>query len=184
MNWTDLLTHEVNYAFHAAEGLFDFVGDDELDWKPTDENNWMTMGQLLYHVSEASGMAMKGFVTGDWGLPEGASMDDAGSGDMLPPAEAMPTVASVAEARIRLAADRDLSFEMIKLAGNERMENEPAPAPWDPTDLVLGQRLLEMVQHLVQHKGQLFYYLKLQGKPVNTMHLWGAQLAEDRDAER
>jgi hypothetical protein len=30
-----------------------------------------------------------------------------------------------------------------------------------------------MVGHLNQHKGQLFYYLKLQGKDVNTMHLWG-----------
>jgi hypothetical protein len=30
-----------------------------------------------------------------------------------------------------------------------------------------------MVGHLAQHKGQLFYYLKLQGKPVNTAHLWG-----------
>jgi hypothetical protein len=27
--------------------------------------------------------------------------------------------------------------------------------------------------HLAQHKGQLFYYLKLQGKPVNTTDLWG-----------
>jgi len=34
-------------------------------------------------------------------------------------------------------------------------------------------RLHEMVNHLNQHKGQLFYYLKLQGKAVNTMHLWG-----------
>jgi len=31
-----------------------------------------------------------------------------------------------------------------------------------------------MIQHLNQHKGQLFYYLKLQGKPVSTPDLWGA----------
>jgi hypothetical protein len=30
-----------------------------------------------------------------------------------------------------------------------------------------------MLGHLTQHKGQLFYYLKLQGKPVNTGDLWG-----------
>jgi hypothetical protein len=29
------------------------------------------------------------------------------------------------------------------------------------------------VQHLAQHKGHLFYYLKLQGKPVHTGDLWG-----------
>ena len=184
MNWTDILTHELKYAYHAADGLMDLVEDEDLDWKPLSGDNWMTNGQLLYHVAEACGMAIKGFVTGDFGLPEGVSVDDMGSGDMLPPAEAMPTVASVAEAKEKLAADRDLAFEMLRLAGEERMQNEPSPAPWDPTSPVLGHRMMEMVQHLAQHKGQLFYYLKLQGKQVNTMHLWGAQLAEDREAER
>lgn len=184
MNWTEILTRELHYSYLAAEGLMDLVEDEDLDWKPSSGDNWMTTGQLLFHVGEACGMAIKGFVTGDFGLPEGVSADDMGSGDMLPPAEAMATVASVAEAKEKLAADRDLAFEMLKLAGEERMQNEPAPAPWDPSTPVLGHRILEMVQHLVQHKGQLFYYLKLQGKPVNTMHLWGGQLAEDRDAER
>ena len=39
--------------------------------------------------------------------------------------------------------------------------------------MLLGHRLLQMVDHLKQHKGQLFYYLKLQGKPVSTTDLWG-----------
>ena len=133
MNWTDILTHELKYAYHAADGLMDLVEDEDLVWKPLSGDNWMTTGQLLYHVAEACGMAIKGFVTGDFGLPEGVSVDDMGSGDMLPPAEAMPTVASVAEAKEKLAADRDLAFEMLRLAGEERMQNEPAPAPWDPT---------------------------------------------------
>jgi hypothetical protein len=30
-----------------------------------------------------------------------------------------------------------------------------------------------MVQHLDSHKSQLFYYLKLMGRDVNTMNLWG-----------
>jgi len=37
----------------------------------------------------------------------------------------------------------------------------------------LGKHLLQMVQHLVQHKTQLYYYLKLMGRPVNTGHLYG-----------
>jgi hypothetical protein len=39
--------------------------------------------------------------------------------------------------------------------------------------MILGRRLLQMVDHLKAHKGQLFYYLKLQGKPVNTHDYWG-----------
>jgi hypothetical protein len=33
-----------------------------------------------------------------------------------------------------------------------------------------------MTQHLERHKSQLFYYLKLQGKKVNTVDLWGQKL--------
>jgi hypothetical protein len=39
--------------------------------------------------------------------------------------------------------------------------------------MILGHRLLQMVDHLKSHKAQLFYYFKLQGKPVHTGHLWG-----------
>jgi len=30
-----------------------------------------------------------------------------------------------------------------------------------------------MVAHLEMHKSQLYYYLKLLGRDVNTSHLWG-----------
>ena len=30
-----------------------------------------------------------------------------------------------------------------------------------------------MIGHLSTHKNQLFYYLKLQGLPVHTGHLYG-----------
>jgi hypothetical protein len=30
-----------------------------------------------------------------------------------------------------------------------------------------------MVDHLASHKSQLFYYLKLMGRPVHTGSLWG-----------
>ena len=46
-------------------------------------------------------------------------------------------------------------------------------APWSPVEMILGQHLLHMVDHLKSHKSQLYYYLKLQGKPVNTGNLWG-----------
>jgi hypothetical protein len=62
---------------------------------------------------------------------------------------------------------------MLASCSEEQLAGKPAPAPWDPTEIVLGHRLLQMIDHLKQHKGQLFYYLKLQGKPVNTGNLWG-----------
>ena len=169
MDWTDLLKSEIESAYRATENLLDLVEDATLDWKPSTGSNWMTTGQLLKHITEACGSAFRGFVTGDWGLPEGTDMSDLSPEDMLPPAEAMPSIDSVAEARRALGGDKQLALAMLVEAVDLE---KPTAAPWDPNQVPLGQRLLQMVEHLKQHKGQLFYYLKLQGKPVNTTHLW------------
>jgi hypothetical protein len=168
MTWTDLIKAEMENSYRSAEKLMDMVDDSELDWKPSEGSNWMTMGQLLRHIPDACGFCFKGFVTGQWDIPENASGDD-----MLPPAESFPTVSSVAEAKKLLAADKELALKMLAEAGEDDLENRLVPAPWNPTPLALGHQCLGMVEHLESHKNQLYYYLKLQGKPVNTFHMYG-----------
>jgi uncharacterized damage-inducible protein DinB len=170
MNWTKLLTAEIQSAYAPTERLTGLVDDSALEWKPSTGSNWMTTGQLLKHLTESCGAAFRGFITGDWGLPEGMDASEVAS---LPPAEKLPTLASVAEAKRLLQRDRQLALDMLAACSEEDLAHKPAPAPWDPTEMVLGRRLLQMVDHLKQHKGQLFYYLKLQGKPVGTGDLWG-----------
>jgi len=173
MNWTELLKAEIEEAYHATDGLMARVDDAALAWKPKDGANWMSMGQLLKHLPTACGFCMRGLATGDWGLPEGASAEEMSQDDMLPPADRMPSAASVAQAREELAADKKVALATVAEAGEKRLASEPCPAPWDPSPVILGRRLLGMVGHLVQHKAQLFYYLKLQGKPVGTYELYG-----------
>ena len=180
MNWTELLKTEIEDMYHATNGLLDLVDDDKLDWKPATGENWMTMGQLLRHISDACGAPIRGFCTGDWGMPAEAEGPSAGvdvsemsAEDMLSPAETLPTVSSVAEARRLLAEDRELALETLAQAGEERLANDMVAAPWNPSEMLLGQRLLQMAYHLGSHKAQLFYYLKLQGVSVHTGHLWG-----------
>lgn len=172
MNWTELLTPAAEYNFTVADNLMAMVSDDELDWKPATGENWMAAGQLLMHMTNACGFCCRGFLTGDWGMPEGAEMPEGES--MLPPAEAMPGVESVQQARDLLEADRKLTLEMIAEAGEDKLETMISAAPWDPENpQKLGQHFLGMIGHLESHKGQLYYYLKLMGRDVNTMHLWG-----------
>jgi hypothetical protein len=173
MNWTELLKTEIEDMYKATNGLLDLVDEDSLDWKPSTGQNWMTMGQLLRHISDACGAPIRGFCTGDWGMPEGVDMSDMPAEEMIPPAETLPTVGSVDEARRLLAADKELALQTLAQAGEERLTGEASTAPWDPTEMPLGRRLLSMAYHLGSHKAQLFYYLKLQGKPVHTGHLWG-----------
>ena len=173
MNWTETLKQQIEEVYHASEGLMDLLDDAKLGWKPESGDNWMTTGQLLKHMASACGMPAKGFVTGDWGMPEGVSPGDMPPEEMLPPASKLPAAASVAEAKAELASDKQLALDMVAKAGEDELANKMVKAPWNPSERLLGYQLLEMAGHLNQHKGQLFYYLKLQGNNVNTRHLWG-----------
>lgn len=173
MNWKELLKSEIESTYKTTEGLLALVDNDRLDWKPSRENNWMTTGQLLMHISNACGAGMRGFVTGDWGLPEGKDVGELTPEEVLPPAEKLPALGSVEEAKELLSKDKKLAFDMLDECDEDMLANKTVIAPWNPTPLILGYYLLQMVYHLSQHKSQLFYYLKLQGKPVHTGHLWG-----------
>ena len=175
MTWTELFTESMTEAYRVAAGLMNLGTDDELDWKPETGKNWMTTGQLLMHMTNACGFCCQGFATGDWGMPEGVDYANIPPEEMLPPAEKLPTVESVAEAQRLLAADKEIGLRMIAEAGEDRLENEMSRAPWEPEGMEtsLGKHFLGMVGHLNGHKAQLFYYQKLRGKDVNTMHLWG-----------
>jgi DinB family protein len=174
MNWTNLLSVKIEASYHATEGLMALVTDDMLSFKPETGSNWMTTGQLLKHISIACGFCMRGFVTGDWGSPDGEKCEDMPPEEMLPPAEKMPTVETVAQAVELLAEDKKLAFEMLAKAGEEELADRMQSAPWNPAvEYPLGRHLLGMVGHLEVHKAQLFFYLKLSGKPVHTGNLWG-----------
>jgi uncharacterized damage-inducible protein DinB len=168
------LQQEIENAYTTTAKLLDKVDPDGLDWKPENGSNWMTVGQLLKHITEACGAGCRGFVTGDWGLPPGVKVEDLAPEEMLPPAEKLPTIESVDEARRLLSKDKSLALRMIEQAGEDQLANRSQPVPWDPgIEFVLGRHLLQMIKHLERHSAQLFYYLKLQGKPVNTTDLWG-----------
>ncbi|HOK46022.1 MAG TPA: DinB family protein [Bryobacteraceae bacterium] len=174
MTWTQLLKDEVETTYSATLKLLDKVDPNSLEWKPQSGSNWMTTGQLLMHLTNACGAAFKSFVTGDWGLPPGVKFEDLPPEQQLPPAEKMPTIGSVEEARKLLLEDKALALQMIDKAGEHDLANKQVAAPWAPDEeYALGRHLLQMIQHLAMHKSQLFYYLKLQGKPVNTVDLWG-----------
>ncbi len=174
MNWTEFLTSEAETTYATAIHLIDKVVPERLGWKPGTGSNWMTVGQLLRHISNGCGAGCNGLVTGDWGLPAGQSIDDIPPEEMIPPAEKLPTVKSVDEAKALLLEDKELTYRMIREAGEDALAHREFAMPWEPDKgYVLGRQLYKMIQHLDRHKSQLFYYLKLQDIPLNTTDLWG-----------
>lgn len=173
MNWTQLLKTEMESAYSTTAKLLEKVDLDGLDWKPASGNNWMTVGQLLHHISESCGVGCRAFLTGDWPLPEGVTWETITPEQAFPPAEKLPSIESVGDAKCRLARDRTLALQTLEQAGEDKLDEE-MDAPWTQgKPLPLGRHLLQMVEHLQRHETQLFFYLKLQGKPVNTIDLWG-----------
>ncbi len=156
-------------ATYAVTGrLFARISDGDLAWRPASGRNWMTVGQLLLHcASYGCGKAVAGFVTGDWGEAE------AEAAEHVPTAGSLPSASSVAQAVALLEEDRRLTLQCLA-AVDEAALALPAPAPpWGGPERALFQQLELMIAHLAQHKGQLFYYLKLMGQNVDTADLWG-----------
>ena len=172
MNWHELIKGQAEHAYRASEGLMQMVDDSELSWKPPSGENWMTVNQLLRHMTEACGFAFRGFVNNDWTPPADVNPEAMEPSTLLP-AEKMPTVPSVAHAIEHLHEDQQIAYDLLAQCSEEDLNSKISVAPWNPEDkMVLGARLLQMVDHLSHHKCQLFYYLKQLGKPVNTFHLW------------
>ena len=130
MQLSAILKQDAEGIYHATEGLFKLV--DDLDWKPATGKNWMNTAQLLMHCTDACGMSVKGFVTGEWPMPEGATPGDSPPEGMLPTAEQLPSVKSVDEALKLLAEDKALVMKMFDDAGEDRLANEcTAPGSLD-----------------------------------------------------
>jgi uncharacterized damage-inducible protein DinB len=178
MNSTTLkqtLLQQANTTYDITEKLFRRVTDDELSWAPTSGKNWMTVGQLLMHcASFGCGKAVQGFVKGDWGPADSSEPDNRDGDQHVPQADELPTVTRVEQALELLAEDRRLAVRCIGEVEESDLLAKRCVAPWGGSENSLFQHLLLMIEHLAQHKGQLFYYLKLMGKDVNTSDLWGA----------
>jgi uncharacterized damage-inducible protein DinB len=166
-----VLIQEAEMSYNVTENLFKKVSNSQLNWKPETGKNWMTVAQLLMHCSKyACGDAVKGFITGVWETPEGGDPEHESN---QPPAEKLPKVTSVEEALDLLEKDKNHTLQQLKDIEESVLLSKNVVAPWGGPEAPLFNYLLMMIDHLKQHKGQLFYYLKLMGKDVNTGDLWG-----------
>lgn len=169
-----VLLEETEKTYAVTEKLFRKVDDSELNWKPLTGKNWMTLGQLLLHcANDAYGKGVQGFIKGDWGPAPTEESDDQDAEHHLPMAEDLPTVDHVEQAIKILDDDKALAIHCINEVKEANLLSKKIIAPWGVAEMSLFQQLLIMMAHLTQHKGQLFYYLKLMGKEVDSGDLWG-----------
>ena len=153
----------VEYAesiYRPSAKLISLAPANKLDWKPA-QGDYMNLGQLLHHLAMSPGA----FV---------AAMNNA-----FPPAEALQKFMQedLKNTKSPDVAGRELSrgWDEAKAAlsrlSDADFQSKAVKVPWGPP-MPLWRTCLGMAEHWVNHKYQLFLYLKLLGLPVNTMTLY------------
>ena len=142
--------------FKPGPTLCRLVPKDKLDWKPRE--NVFTFRELLHHLTSRTGIY--GIVTGDWS-PEKCWADAYDPKTVTP---------DIAVKRLGHAVDE---IEKL-LAGVKQVdwETKVVTLPWGMkgTMEVICHGLI--IAHFLNHKMQLFLYLKLIGLPVGTDTLY------------
>ena len=153
----------------STEALIKIAPADKIDWKPM-EGNFLTLGQVLDHLTADFGSGIKAFITGDWGVeltPEGEFPPEMQG---LPPAEKFPCC-DPETALKKLDESYKIAKEALKKLSEEEFRNKIVKAPWGEKGPMWAM-LLSLLEHQINHKYQLFFYLKMLGLPVNTYTLY------------
>lgn len=145
-------------SYKPAETMLKMVPTDKLDWKPGP--TFMTMGQLMYHLSQGIGTELRMLINNSWPKPE----------EMTEAMKQMP-ICSVQEALANLEKDKSTLRHVLAGVTEEDFASKILSVPWG-WKANMEKMALDFREHFVNHKMQLFTYLKLLGFPVNTETLY------------
>ena len=147
-------------AYRPAGNLIGMVPADRLDWAPGAK--FMTLGQLICHLSLGVGDGIRLLHSGGW--PSEEEMLTGMKQENLPSC-------GVAEALQKLEADKTILREALAAISEHDFANKIVSVPWGMKGSfeILA---LSFLEHFTNHKMQLFTYLKLLDLPVNTQKLY------------
>jgi len=147
-------------SFRPTESLIKMIPVDKLDYKPAPD--FMSMGQLICHLCDGVGDALRMTITGDWPKPE--EMEESMKQGNIPSCD-------VQEALSKLEKDKTALSETLAGVTEEDFQNKIVTVPWG-WEAKMDMMALQFLSHFHHHKMQLFTYLKLLGLPVNTTTLY------------
>lgn len=149
-------------AYRAAKALIGMTPGDRLDWKPG--ANFMSLGQVIYHVADGLGGDLRRLFSGDWPAMTGEELAE------MMKVENRPSCAA-AEALRRLEEDEAVFEKFLAGISEADFASKPVSTPWG-TQGKMEPMAVSFLEHFNNHKMQLFLYLKLLGFPVNTGTLY------------
>ncbi len=153
----------VEGIYKATRGLIQLTPADRLDFRP--KEGLMTTAQVLKHLATCLGAGLEMAIGNSWpDIPEE---------EMLPVVEKMPKSSSTAEALDEIDQDWELlKQEMEKITDGE-FNQDKVNVPWMPFPMTYLEYMMQAMEHLSNHRMQLFIWLKLAGLELDTSHLYG-----------
>jgi uncharacterized damage-inducible protein DinB len=141
--------------------LFEIVPPDRVDWAPAE--GMMPIRLLLWHIAQSIGGGIHAVCTGQWQV---------GSKGPPPPPEHEGR-AFLQEALAELDRQFALASADVAALADAVYENGTATAPPPlSTTQPVRRWLWSIVEHHLNHRMQLFVYLRILGIPVDTALLY------------
>ncbi len=143
-----------------TEPMFRMVPPDKLDWKPTE--NSFTAGQLMAHMAIALERYGRGIARNDWGVK---SLKEIFLANRRTPSMAIEEAVAALQK----------SYEEFRTLVGGLTQEEFDSGEIDTPQLGRVPRwraAMLAVEHHVNHKAELFMYLKFMGERVHTGHLY------------
>jgi len=153
----------VEGIYRASRGLIQLTPEDKLDFKPKD--GLMTIAQVLKHLSACLGESLTMAIDQSWPkMPEG---------EMLPTADKLPKSESAAEALKEIDRDWELLKKQSERIDDREFNEKSFQVPWMPFPMTYEEFMMQALEHMSNHRMQLFIWLKLAGLDLHTGHLYG-----------
>jgi uncharacterized damage-inducible protein DinB len=149
-----------NEMVAPTEALFRMVPEDKLHWKPTEKS--FTAAQLMTHMGEALQAYAGGIASGNWGFTSMRELfvRNRRTNELTVDDAVELLRVNLEEFRRAIGALTDEEFDRGEI-DSPQLGRVPR---WRAAMLA--------VEHHVNHKAELFMYLKSIGSQVNTGHLY------------
>jgi hypothetical protein len=159
---TDLLLEKVQEQAERADHLISMVPPDRLDWRPAGPTPAFTVGELLGHLLEClAGLCAVLYASHPERLRHFLALRE----------RPVNHAAQVDEACERLAEYVRHIDEGFAVLDDDDL-TRVLPTLFDTRGEAVLTLMLGNLEHLINHKFQLFHYLKLMGLPVATADLY------------
>jgi uncharacterized damage-inducible protein DinB len=149
-------------AYRPAKALIGMAPADKLEWRPGP--NFMSVGQVICHLVDGMGGDLRCLFTGEWPTTSMEQMAE------MMKLENRPSC-GVAEALNKLENDKAVLREFLDGISEEDFAHKPVSTPWGMQGK-MEPMSIAFLGHFLNHKMQLFIYLKLLGLPVDTGTLY------------